>query len=137
MSAQAGKHLLLKISDGGTPEAFLTLGAARVTAFDLTTDAADVTPLGAGVPVYDASAGRQEARITLQGIFKDSAAEARLRSAAESGGAVRYRLGFPNGDTYAADFIVESYRREGSHEGLETFAATFRRTGPGVWSTAS
>ena len=136
MTGYAGKDLLLKIGDGGSPQAFLTLGAARATVFDIANDAADATPLGAAVPVYSAAAGRRDSRIALQGLFKDSAAEERLRSVANSGAVCDYKLVFPNGDVYAAALVVDSYRREGSHDGQESFSATFRRSGAGVWTLA-
>lgn len=136
MTGQAGRDLLLKISDGGTPAQFLTLGAARLTAFEMTQDAADVTPLGAAAPVYSSAAGRGDAVVSLQGLFKDSAAEEHLRGAADSGEGRAYKMIFPNGDVYTATFIVTAYRREGSHDGLESFAASLRRSGAGDWTLA-
>lgn len=134
MTGYAGKDLLLKIGNGGTPQVFATLGAARTTAFEVATSAAEATPLGAVAPVYMPGAGRQEVRVALQGLFKDSAAEELLRAAAESGAAGDYQLIFPNGAVYDAAFVVESYRREGSYDGLEAFTATFLRSGPGSWT---
>lgn len=136
MTSYAGRGLLLKIADGGAPPEFLTLGAARTTAFDVTNEAADITTIGsAGHVHYSAQAASQNARVTLQGIFKDTTAEALLRQAAQGGLTCRYRMIFPNGDTYEANFIVESYRREGSHDGLETFSAGLLRSGEGIWTT--
>lgn len=137
MARYAGKDVLLKISDGASPPSFLTLGAARTTAFELGNDLAEVTPLGsAGAVTYSGEAGTRTARLALQGVFKDSAAEARLRAVALAALTCRYLLVFPNGDSYEADFIVESYRREGSYEGLEMFSAAFVRSGDGTWTSA-
>ena len=136
MTSYAGRGLLLKISDGGTPAVFLTLGAARATVFDISNDVAEATHVGStGEASYTALAGSRNARVTLQGIFKDSTAEERLRQAAHSGALCRYLMVFPNGNSYEADFIVESYRREGSHDGLELFSASLIRSGEGIWTS--
>ncbi len=137
MTSYAGRGLLLKIADDGEPMTFLTLGAARATAFDFANDLAGAAVLGStGEAAYCAAAGNRSARIALQGIFKDSAAEALLRHAAESGAIRCYRMVFPNGDTYEADFVVETYRREGSYDGLEMFSASLTRSGAGTWTGA-
>lgn len=137
MAGQRGRDLLLKIGDGGSPQAFHTLGAARMTAFDLLNDVAETTAVGSGGAASYAPAGTQNLRMTLQGLFKDSTAESLLRQAALSPAVKDYQLSFPNGDSYAAAFIVESYRREGSHEGLEGFAVTLLRSGSGSWTDAA
>ncbi len=137
MTSYAGRNLLLKVGNGETPVVFLTLGAARATTFDVGNDVADVTLLGSGnAPSFSGEAGQRNLRVSLQGIFKDSAAEEKLRMLALAAAVARYQLIFPNGDTYEADFIVENYRREGSHDGLEMFSAGLIRSGDGIWTTA-
>lgn len=137
MTVYAGRDVLLKIGDGGASPAFASLGVARATGFDVVTAPADVTEVGSGIaPRYSGAAGRQDARITLQGIFKDSAAEAQLRSVALAADTRRYQLVFANGDVYEADFIVESYKREGTFDALEAFAAVLLRSGEGTWTSA-
>lgn len=136
MTSYAGRGLLLKISDGADPAVFLTLGAARTTVFDVTNDIAETTSVGGAVAAsYNGMAGSSNARVALQGIFKDSQAEVLLRQAAQTADVHTYQMIFPNGDTYEADFVVESYRREGGHEGLEMFSASLIRSGEGVWTT--
>ena len=64
MASYAGKDLLLKISDGATTPSFLTLGAARTTAFDLGNNLAEVTTLGSGgAATYSGEAGVRTARV--------------------------------------------------------------------------
>ncbi len=137
MASYAGRNLLLKVAADEIPVVFMTLGAARATTFDIGNDVADATLLGgSNAPSYSGDAGQRNLRVTLQGIFKDSAAEEKLRNLALSAATARYQLVFPNGDTYEADFIVESYRREGSHDGLEMFSAGLIRSGEDTWTTA-
>lgn len=137
MPSQRGRDLLLKIADAVEPAAYHTVGAARMTAFDLVNETPETTAVGADVAATYAAGGVQTARVTLQGLFKDSAAEERLRSLAFAPIAAACQLVFPNGDCYAADFLIENYRREGTHDGLESFAMTLLRTGAGSWTTAA
>lgn len=135
MPSQNGRDLLLKIGDSGSPETFTTIGAARTVEMTLDNHPADATPMNSsGMAVLQADAGVQSLEIVLQGLFKDSAAEETLRTAAFSRTANNYQLLFPNGATYAARFVIGDYRRGGSYDGLESFAVTLLRSGPGTYS---
>lgn len=137
MTLYAGQDLLVKIANDAEPVAFVILGMARTTAVDVTNDLADAAVLGSsGTAAYVGAAGRRNMRIALQGMFRDSAAEAVLCAAALMAASRGYMLVFPNGDTYEADFIVESYRREGSQDGLDMFTVSLIRTGDGLWTQA-
>lgn len=135
MPSQSGRDFLLKIGDGGTPEVFTTLGAARLVEMSLDNQLADATSMdGDGFHAVNGAAGVQVLQIALEGLFKDAAAEEALRLSAFSRTAKNYKLVFPNGDSYTAAFVVGSYQRSGSVEGLEGFAATLVRTGAGVFA---
>lgn len=135
MTLFKGRDLLVKIGDGEDPEAFTTLGVARAVSMTLDNRPLDVTSMNAGgMQELDAQGGAQSLRIVLQGLFKNAQAEELLRAAAFSRTADNYVLYFPNGDTYKAAFVVESYVRTGSYDGLETFAATLARSGAGIYA---
>ena len=135
MPSQKGRDLLLKIGDGGEPESFAALGAARTTAMSLDNRPADATTMDSGgVQAVIAIAGVQGMSLRLEGLFKDSAAEGLLRAAAFNRSADNYELWFPNGDKYAASFVVQEYARGGAFDGLETFAVTLLRNGPGIFT---
>lgn len=72
--------------------------------------------------------------LRLEGLFKDAAAEGLLRAAAFDRTADNYELWFPNGDKYAASFVVQEYTRGGAFDGLETFAVTLLRNGAGIFT---
>jgi TP901-1 family phage major tail protein len=138
MASFQGRELLLKIGDGASPEAFLTLGAARATAVSIDNQPAESTATNsAGIASYIADAGVQDMRVSLEGLFRDQAAEERLRAAAFARTLNNYRLVFPNGDSYAAAFAVESYARGGSVEGFETFSVRLRRSGAGTFTAGA
>ncbi len=137
MPGHKGRDLLLKIGDGAADETFAALGAARTAAMTLNNQSADATTMAdGGIQVLNAAAGLQSLSIRLEGIFKDSAAEETLRTAAFDRSARQFLLQFPNGDSYAAPFVVESYARSGSHDGLEGFSVTLSRSGAGVFNHA-
>lgn len=138
MPSQKGRDLLLKIGDGMEEESFSTLGAARLVSLALNNQPVDSTSMDSnGWQQWTADAGIQSLHIRLEGIFKDSAAEEMLRTAAFERTACNFRLVFPNGDQYAAAFVVESYTRGGNHDGLESFAAQLIRSGAGSFTKYS
>ena len=136
MPSQNGRDLLLKIGNGGSPEIFTTIGAARTTEVAINNQPAAMTSMNSnGFEVLQADAGVQSLEITLQGLFKDSAAEETLRTAVFSRTANNYQLLFPNGDTYAASFVTGAYKRSGSYDGLESFSVTLLRSGSGTFTS--
>jgi predicted secreted protein len=137
MPSQNGRDLLLKIGDGGSPENFTTIGAARTVEMNLDNKPVEATTMNSnGVAVVQADAGVQAMEITLQGLFKDSAAAETLRAAAFNRTAKNYQLLFPNGDSYAASFVIGDYKRSGSYDGLESFTVTLLRSGSGTFTGA-
>lgn len=137
MPSQKGRDLLLKIGNGGSPETFSTLGAARTVAMSVNNQLADATSMdSAGIQSLQADAGIQSMKIMLEGLFKDENAEESLRSAAFARTTRNYKLQFPNGDSYMAAFAVQDYERGGSYDGLETFRVTLVRSGDGTYTSA-
>lgn len=135
MPSQKGRDLLLKIGDGEVLESFSTIGAARAASMTIDNRPADATTMdGGGIQSVIGEAGVQSMSLRLDGLFKDTAAEAALREAALSRGTSNYELWFPNGDKYAAAFVVQEYARGGSFDGLETFSVTLLRSGAGTFT---
>lgn len=135
MSSQKGRDLLLKIGDGGAPENFTALGAARATAMTIDNRVADATAMDSGgMQEVMGEAGIQGMAVRLEGLFKDSGAEETLRATAFARTARNYELWFPNGDKYAARFVVQEYARGGSFDGLESFLVTLLRSGGGTFT---
>jgi predicted secreted protein len=135
MPSQKGRDLLLKIGDGAAPESFTALGAARAVEMTVSNQPVDATTMDSGgLQLLQGEAGVQSLRLRLEGLFRDAAAEERLRAAAFARSTDNYELWFPNGDRYAAAFTVQEYQRGGAHDGLETFAVTLARSGGGAFT---
>jgi len=127
---QKGRDLLLKVGDGGTTEVFTTLGAARATTVSIENNPVDITSLNSkGFQELQIKGGVQEIEISVEGIFKDSAAEEILRAAAFNRSVKNYQLIFPNGEMIEGAFVISQYQREGSYNGLEVFSLKLLRTG--------
>lgn len=137
MAAFKGREFLLKIGDGGGPETFTSIGAARAVSMTVNNNPVDATTMDdSGIQNIVGDAGVQSMSISIEGVFKDAAAEETLRGVAFSRANKNYELLFPNGDDYAAAFVVQDYERGGSHDGLETFRATLVRDGSGTYTAA-
>ena len=59
MTAQAGKDVLLKIGDGGSPESFTTLAGLRAKTLSLNARAVEVTAVLAALQVRQQRAHRE------------------------------------------------------------------------------
>lgn len=135
MPVQKGRDFLIKIGDGQPSESFTTIGAARTNALVVNNNPVDATTMNSGgVQAMIADAGTQTMQLTIDGIFKDDDAEETLRAAAFDRAAANFKLLFPNGDEYAASFVVQDYHRRGDYDGLESFTATLIRTGAGAFT---
>lgn len=136
MTMQSGQDLLLKIGNGGEPETFTALGAARLVSLHINNNPVDVTAMnGNGVQALQAAAGIQTMEIYLQGLFKDGIAEETLRAAAFNRTANNYVLQFPNGDSITVAFVVTVYQRDGHYDGLEAFSCRLLRSGSSVFAS--
>lgn len=135
MTSQKGRDLLLKIGNGASSETFTTIGAARTTAMSIDNQPVDATTISdGGIQSLQGDAGTQSMKIRLDGLFKDSSAEELLRAAAFARAHCNYQLYFPNGDSYAASFVIDSYSRTGTHDGLESFSISLTRSGAGSFT---
>lgn len=135
MASQKGRNLLLKIGNGGGAETFTTIGAARMTSMMLNNQLVDNTNLDSnGLQSVQAGGGVQSLAISLEGLFKDSAAEELLRAAAFNRAAGNYQLLFPNGDMLAATFAVHNYSRGAPFDGLEAFSVVLIRSGSSTFT---
>lgn len=137
MASQKGRDFLLKIGDGQPSEIFTALGAARTNNMRINNNPVDDTAMDSnGVQSLIGDAGVQTMELTIDGLFKDSAAEETLRNTAFAGEARNYQLAFPNGDTLEGAFVIREYSRGGTYDGLESFSAVLLRTGASTYTQA-
>jgi TP901-1 family phage major tail protein len=131
MGAQRGKDILLKIGDGGSPEAFTTVAGLRARTISLnakTVDATDSDSAGRWRELL-AGAGVKSASVSGAGIFRDAASDALVREAFFAQEARRWRLVVPDFGSLEGPFLVAALEYAGEHEGEATYALTLASAG--------
>ena len=129
MAAQAGKDMLLKISDGAG--GFVTVAGLRARTIALnarTVDATDADSAGRWRELL-AGAGVKSAAVSGTGVFRDAASDALIREAFFSQAAETWRLIVPDFGTLEGPFLVAALEYAGEHEGEASFALSLASAG--------
>ncbi len=131
MAAQRGKDMLLKISDGATPEAFETVAGLRARTIALNARSVDVTDSDSAGRWREllAGAGVRLAEVRGQGVFRDAASDALMREAFFDQAARRWRLIVPDFGMIEGPFQITRLEYAGEHEGEASFAVTLESAG--------
>jgi TP901-1 family phage major tail protein len=130
MTRQDGADMLLKIGDGGAPEAFAVIGGLRNVALEVTRELAANSAVNGDIwgSVLEAAGGLSVV-ITGGGYFADSAAEETLRGHVFAATQPAMKLSFGNGDTLSGNFAITRYSRLGSIDGQEDFTVALKSSG--------
>ena len=132
MSAQKGKDLLLKIGDGASPEAFVTVAGLRTRTLSLnakTVDVTDADSAGRWRELLE-GAGVRQASVSGSGVFRDAAADALMRQAFFDQAARDWQLVVPSFGVLQGPFLVSTLEYAGAHDGEATYALTLSSAGP-------
>jgi TP901-1 family phage major tail protein len=131
MAGQAGRDVLLKISDGATPPVFQTVAGLRAKTIALSAKSVDATAAdspGAWRELL-AGAGLKEASVTGSGVFKDAASDALVRASFFAQDRRVWRLIVPDFATLEGPFQVAALEYGGVHDGEATFSMTLVSAG--------
>jgi TP901-1 family phage major tail protein len=131
MGAQRGKDLLLKIGDGGAPEAFVTVAGLRARTISLNARTVDVTDGDSAGRWREllAGAGVRSAAASGQGVFRDAASDATMREVFFSQAARTWRLIVPDFGVLEGPFLVSALEYAGEHDGEASFAISLASAG--------
>ncbi|KQS54020.1 phage tail protein [Brevundimonas sp. Leaf363] len=131
MGAQAGKDMLLKIGDGGSPQVFTTVAGLRARTISLNARTVDVTDGDSAGRWREllAGAGVKSAAVAGQGVFREAASDARMREVFFSQAAATWRLIVPDFGQLEGPFLVSALECAGEHEGEATFAISLASAG--------
>lgn len=131
MGAQRGKDLLLKVGDGGSPEAFVTVAGLRARTVGLNARAVDVTDADSAGRWREllAGAGVRQATVSGAGVFRDAASDALVREAFFAQAARSWRLIVPDFGTLSGPFLVTALEYAGDHDGEAIYALTLQSAG--------
>ncbi|GIK50816.1 MAG: phage major tail protein, TP901-1 family [Alphaproteobacteria bacterium] len=131
MAGQKGRDVLIKIGDGGAPEAFVAVAGVRAKTISLnarTVDGTSGESAGAWRELI-AGAGVKSASVSGAGVFKDAASDALIQQAFFAQAARSFRLVIPDFGVLEGPFLVEALDYSGDHDGEAAFAITLASAG--------
>ena len=129
MGAQKGKDLLVKVAD--ETGVFVAVAGLRTRQIALNAETVDVTNADSAGRWREllAGAGLRRAGISGSGVFKDAAADARIRGLFFDGLIVAFQLVLPDFGTVEGPFQITSLEYRGDHAGEVTFDLTLESAG--------
>jgi TP901-1 family phage major tail protein len=121
MGAQKGKDLLVKLEDG--TGSFVAVAGLRTRQIAFNAESVDVTNADSAGRWREllAGAGMRRASIAGGGVFKDEAADARLRVLFFDGTIATFQLVIPAFGMIAGPFQITALEYRGDHAGEVTF----------------
>ncbi|WP_341713561.1 phage major tail protein, TP901-1 family [Erythrobacter sp.] len=130
MTAQKGAAFLLKIGDGGSPQAYETVAGLRTTQMAINGDTVVVTTKeSGGWRELLSGAGTRSVSVSASGIFLGSTAEDRVRTNALAGTLDAYELSFEDGAKMRGSFLVQRLDYAGDFNGERTYSLQLESSG--------
>jgi TP901-1 family phage major tail protein len=139
MTAQAGRTLLLKIGDGGSPtEVFTTVAGLKTKQLQLNSQTVDATNADSASQWRELSAGAGVKSATLSGagIFRDQASDETVRAAFFAGTNANWQIVVPDFGTLQGAFQIAALEYAGAYDGAVTFTITLQSAGVISWTAA-
>lgn len=139
MAGQKGRDVLIKISDGASPEAFVTLAGIRSSEMELNQQGVDATSIESpgGWRELLAGAGVKSMRVRGRGLFKDGASDARMRAVFMAGETARYQLVIPDFGSFTGAFQIAQLGWGGTYDGEATVSVELQSAGALTFETAA
>src|SRR5690242_20071490 len=121
MSAQKGKDLLVKISDGAG--GFTTVAGLRTRRLAFNAETVDITHAESADRWRELldGAGVKRASIAGRGLFKDAATDELMRQTFFDGAVKNFQIVIPDFGTVAGAFQITSLEFAGDHNGEVTY----------------
>jgi TP901-1 family phage major tail protein len=128
MTAQRGRDLLLKISDGA---GFVSVAGLRARRLAFNAQAVDATDSGSAGRWREllSTAGIRRASVAGGGIFRDAQSDALVRQAFFDGVAPRWQIVIPDFGTIEGPFQIVTLEYRGAHDGELAFDMTLESSG--------
>lgn len=131
MAGQKGRDVLLKVSDGGEPESFLTLAGIRSSDIELNAIGVDATSADSadGWREIIAGAGVKSARVRGKGVFKDATSDQRMQRLFFGGEVVTWRLIIPGLGALTGPLHIRELKWGGVFDGEVSFSVDLESAG--------
>lgn len=138
MPAQKGKDLLLKISDGGAPQTFTTIGGLRTRTLSLNAQTVDVTHANSagGWRELLAGSGVKQASVSGAGVFLNEVAAETTRAAFFGGDIVNWRIIVPGFGSIEGPFLIGNLDYAGDFDAEATVSLALESAGALTFTTA-
>lgn len=134
---QKGRNFLIKVSDGTSPTAYVTLGGLRSTQIVINGGAVDISNKGSGgwremLP----GAGVKSIDLTGDGVYDSSSAQFRaLQNAVLNDQLVQMEVISGGGDAYQGTWSIDSITRTGNHDNAEMYQLKISSSGFPTYSS--
>jgi TP901-1 family phage major tail protein len=128
MTAQAGRHLLLKIRDG---TAYVTVAGLRSRSLDFNANAVETTHLGSPGPWRELLGGvaLRSLRLTGSGIFKDAPSDVLTRQAFFDAALRTWQIVIPDFGVVEGAFQITALHFQAAHDGEVAFDIALESAG--------
>ena len=136
MSAQKGKDLLVKISDGAG--GFTTVAGLRTRRLAFNAETVDITNAESSNRWRELldGAGVKRASITGRGLFKDAATDAAMRQTFFDGSVLDYQIVIPDFGTVQGPFQLTNLEFAGEYNGEVTYDVSMESAGELTFAAA-
>lgn len=137
MAAQAGKDMLIKVSDDGTSGGNLNiLAGLRSSSISMNAEPVDVSNADSADRFREilAGAGMKSISISGSGVFKDEEEDEDLRGHFFAGSNAYLQFLIPDFGTISGEFHISNYEFSGDHDDSVQFSATFDSAGDMTWA---
>ena len=130
MAVQAGRDMLLKISDGAETPVFQTVAGLRARTVSLNAKTVDATDSDSGGwRELLAGGGVKSLSVSGSGVFRDAASDALMRAAFFAQDARYWQIIVPGFGVFSGAFLIAALEYAGQHDGEATFAITLASSG--------
>jgi TP901-1 family phage major tail protein len=131
MAAQKGKDLLIKLGDGGAPEAFSTVAGLRTASLGFNAAIIDITNADSADQWREllGNSGARSASVSGAGVFKDAASDAAVRTLFFSQDLRNWRIVIPDFGEVTGAFAVTGLQYEGAYDGEVRMSLTLASAG--------
>ena len=136
MTAQKGKDLLVKISEGAG--GFTTVAGLRTRRLAFNAETVDVTHAESANRWRELidGAGVKRASVSGRGLFKDAASDAAMRQTFFDGAVKTFQIVIPDFGTVAGPFQLTNLEFAGEHNGEVTYDVSLESAGELTFAAA-
>lgn len=131
MAGQKGRDVLIKVSDGGAPETFITLAGIRSSDIELNAQSVDGTAADSvdGWREIIAGAGVKSARVHGKGVFKDADSDQRMQRIFFAAEVVTWQLIIPGLGVLTGPLHIRELKWGGVFDGEVSFSVDLESAG--------